>query len=263
MSDDRNPDEIYTEEIEAALLADERRLGEVFRAKKADDTKSAQSIADDLGIGTVGYIYNTLNSIETLILCRVVARSPTYAAQKAGMLRSFGRKHAKALSETTSQKLLALAAEHDNVVKDEEAIVQENEEIKRELESGVQKDVPGIYVYTYPHYMKHPVLEAEDDDTKTRTYLKIGMSETGMLGRIKQQNTTSMPEPPLVLRLYTVPEGDITEIEAKIHRHLSAAEHGRVLMIGAGKEWFLTHLEFIDSTADLLGLQLHHAREAY
>ena len=160
MSDDRNPDEIYTEEIETALLADERRLGEVFRAKKADDTKSAQSIADDLGIGTVGYIYNTLNSIETLILCRRLAGGPTYAAQKAGMLRSFERKHAKAISETTSQKLLDLAAEHDNVVKDVEAIVQENEEIKRELESDVQKDVPGIYVYTYPHYMKHPVLKA-------------------------------------------------------------------------------------------------------
>ena len=101
MSDDRNPDEIYSEEIEAALLVDERRLGEVFRARKADDTKSAQSIADDLGIGTVGYIYNTLNSIETLILCRRLAGAPTYAAQKAGMLRSFERKHAKAISETT------------------------------------------------------------------------------------------------------------------------------------------------------------------
>ena len=263
MSDDRNPDEIYTEEIEAALLTDERRLGEVFRARKTDDTKSAQSIADDLSIGTVGSIYNTLNSIETLILCRRLVGGPTYAARKASMLRGFENTHAKALSETTRQKLLDLAVEHDNIAKDVEAIVQENEEIKRELESDVQKDVPGIYVYTYPHYMKHPVLKAEDDDTKTRTYLKIGKSETGMLGRIKQQNTTSMPEPPLVLRLYTVPEGDITEIEAKIHSHLSAAEHGRVLMIGAGKEWFLTHLEFIDSTANLLGLQLHHAREAY
>ena len=262
MSYDRNPDEIYTEEIEAALLTDERRLGEVFRAKKADDTKSAQSIADDLGIRTVGSIYNTLNSIETLIQCRRLVRRPTYAAQKAGMLRSFARKHTETLSQTTSQKLLDLATEHDNVVKDEEAIVQENEDIKRELESDVQKDVSGIYVYTYPHYMTHPVLKAEDDDTKTRTYLKIGKSELACYVELSNR-TLHLCRTALVLRLYTVPEGDLTEIESKIHRHLSAAEHGRVLMTGAGKEWFLTHLEFIDSTADLLGLQLHHARQDY
>ena len=64
-------------------------LAEVFRARKTDDTKSAQSIADDLSIGTVGSIYNTLNSIETLILCRRLVGGPTYAAQKASMLRGF------------------------------------------------------------------------------------------------------------------------------------------------------------------------------
>ncbi len=32
-----------------------------------------------------------------------------------------------------------------------------------------------------------------------------------------------------------------------------------IVVCGAGTEWFLTHLKFLDSTAELLGLKTHFA----
>ena len=44
---------------------------------------------------------------------------------------------------------------------------------------------------------------------------------------------------------------------------LAAADHFRNSKrgSGAGTEWFLTHLKFLDSTAELLGLKIHRLRD--
>ena len=254
--------ESYRREIEDALETDEQRIGDVYRARLEDENREAQNIADELGL-TVGPIHASLGSIRTLIEGRRYIEGPTYAAQKASMLRSFSRRHSNRLSDATIQKLLDLAVEHDKAARDGAAIARENEEIERKTESESSSAVPGIYVYTYPHYMRFPVLETQDEDTNPRTFLKIGRSETDMTRRIKEQNTTSMPEPPLVLRMYTASEGDFRALEEKIHQHLNAADHNQNRKSGAGREWFLTHLQFIDSTAALLGLEIHFAHEAY
>ena len=47
-----------------------------------------------------------------------------------------------------------------------------------------------------------------------------------------------------------------------MHVHLNAADHNQNRKRGAGKEWFLTHLKFIDSTAELLGLVVDYEYEA-
>ena len=106
--------------------------------------------------------------------------------------------------------------------------------------------------------MKHPVLDVDDDDeSNPRTYLKVGMSRVDAEGRIKQQATTALPDPILVLKRYVFPDSetaDYRKVEHRMHRHLNAADHSQNRRRGAGKEWFLTHLAFVDSTADLLGL---------
>ncbi len=48
-----------------------------------------------------------------------------------------------------------------------------------------------------------------------------------------------------------------------MHTHLNAADHNQNRSRGAGKEWFLTHLTFIDSTADLLAMEIKYEDEAY
>lgn len=254
----------YSEEIAAALRSDDLRLGEVFRAREEDGNKSAADMAKDFGLGTEGVIYTNLRAIDTLEEGRVRPNiKSTSAAQMASMIRGFCKRHATELSEATVERLTDLAVEHERIAGDEEAITQENEEIEREVESDLAKGVPGIYVYTYAHYMRYPILERAGAEPSGRTYLKIGMSDTDMNDRIQGQNRTNVPEPPLVLRMYTVPEGNIKEVESKLHDHIKSAGHGRMPTKGTGKEWFLTQLQFIDSTSELLGLELYRAHESY
>ena len=180
------------------------------------------------------------------------------------MLRSFVKRHANNLSLDTRQRLDDLATEHDQIAVDGEAIVRENEGLEQRSGAEVPSGLAGIYVYTFPHYLRYPVVPSDEDDTNSRTYLKIGSSTTDMAARVKGQNTTALPERPIILRMYTCPDGEkIETVERRIHNHLSAADHNPNRSPGAGKEWFLTHLRFVDSTADLLGLKLKYSDPDY
>lgn len=76
----------------------------------------------------------------------------------------------------------------------------------------------------------------------------------------RDRETEEGPEPPLVLRRYVLREAnvDYAKVEARMHGHLNDADHNQNRRSGAGKEWFLTHLTFIDSTAQLLGLAIDY-----
>ena len=110
--------------------------------------------------------------------------------------------------------------------------------------------------------LSFPILDADAAETDPRTFLKVGRSEN-MLGRIEGQTRTYMPEPPLILRMYAVPKDELREAEGRLHNHLRAAGHGRLHKKGAGKEWFLTQLAFLDSTSDLMGLTPYWMHEDY
>ena len=260
------PEQEYRKEIVEALENDVSRVGDVFRCKGDDESKSARSIADELGMNTVGQVYSHLSSVRTLIEGRRLAGGPTYASQKASMLREFSKRHRESLSDSTLQRLLELSVEHDNLAKNKEAIVRENEEIERALESDDRLNVPGIYVYTYPHYNNKPVQPSQEDYTDDRTFLKIGVTESavGVSKRIQQQIgqvRTALPEPPIILRIYSSDSVDLKEAEKQIQRHLDAADHNQINRergSGVGTEWFLTHLKFLDSIADLLRLEVRY-----
>ena len=113
-----------------------------------------------------------------------------------------------------------LEEEHNRISNNEQDIAREDEQLSRKTEDTEAKGMPGIYVYSYPHYIRYPVNPSDEDDTLSRTYLKIGMSETDPKKRAKgQQNLTAVPEPIILLRMYTHSDGDLKEIERKIHRH--------------------------------------------
>ena len=263
MSNGESPQDSYRHEIENALTDDSQRLGDVFRARDTDGNYDVSRIADDLGLGTVSPVYSYMGSIQTLLECRRLTDGPIGARQRASMLRSFSRRHADTLSPSTRQRLDDLATEHDRIAVDEDAIVRENEDLEQRSGSEVPSSLAGVYVFTYPHYLRYPVVPTEEDDTNPRTYLKIGSSGTDMAARVKHQNTTAVPEPPIILRMFTCPDGDTEGVERKIHNHLSAADHNPNRSTGAGKEWFLTHLRFVDSTANLLGLKLAFSHPDY
>ena len=260
MTEGDRQDERFRLEIQGALKNDDRRLGDVYRILEGNmDEPDFKGIASELGLTTTGTVYAAVGSIKTLLECRRLTDGPTLAGQRASMLSNFVKRHFDQFSEESCDRLLALAEEHRRVATDEEAIARENQEIEKNTESELEGRVPGIYVYTFPHYMKYPVVPTEDDDTNPRTYLKIGHSGKDMMERVRQQaaqNKTVIPEPVVILRMYKCSGEESGEIEKKIHRHLSAADHNPNRNKDAGTEWFLTHLQLVDSTADLLGLEL-------
>ena len=66
-----------------------------------------------------------------------------------------------------------------------------------------------------------------------------------------------MPERPKFLQIWVADnDGDLREIEKKIHDHLRAISYGRPTR----KEWFLTNEQSIASTANLLGLTCYFNR---
>ena len=248
----------YREEIEGALQRDTQNIGAVWR-EMAKHGRDAEAIKDALGLATPSSVYYGLGAIDTLLECKRSTKAPTLALQRAKMLRSFAKRHDQ-LSHGTKDRLEDLASEHQRVAEDEKALADEAEQIETKVARDSGK--PGIYVYTLPHYMKYPVKGVEDidSDSNPRTYLKIGMSNVDANLRIQQQVSTALPEPPLVLRRYVLREAnaEYAKVEARMHEHLNAADHNQNRRSGAGKEWFLTHLTFIDSTAQLLGLAIDY-----
>lgn len=110
---------------------------------------------------------------------------------------------------------------------------------------------PGVYVYSLPIYLAHPV----EADTK-RTLLKVGHSAVDVFCRVATQSrTTALPEDPILLRVY--PCEASARVEAQFHDSLARVGHLRPGITSyAGKEWFLTTVDFLDELATDIGLQI-------
>jgi hypothetical protein len=108
----------------------------------------------------------------------------------------------------------------------------------------------GVYVYTFPHYFKHPWREGSD-----HILLKVGATTKNAWQRVREQvRQTAAPEEPLLLRVYltNTPIDD----ERKFHELLDGADHERSGIKVGGVEWFSTTLEFLDVIASVLSLQV-------
>ena len=191
----------YEQEIEAILDIDQRRIGQVWREIQQHG-RVAEKIRDALKLATVGTVTSCLGSIDTLRKCEQLTSAPTLASQRASMLRGFLKRHDANLTQATKDRLEDLVRKHDHASTDETEIAKESQELE-EKDQGLREGTPGIYVYTLPHYMKHPVLPNDDADSDHRTYLKVGKSDRDAAKRMAQQSTTALPEPIMVLRRYT------------------------------------------------------------
>ena len=244
--------EQYLNEVREALDKDTSRLGEVWRLN--NEGMSPTEIAEELNVSTPGFVYTQRRHIQAIMEGNL-PDTPTTASQCGRALRGFLRhKDAFSFSEETIQTLEERAKECDRRATDPQALEEENDEIEKETVQTLESGIVGIYVYSYPHYLRHPVKPDKDDRTNDRTYLKIGMTEDDILKRVGQQKT-GMPEPPDILQIWLVEnESEIKEVEEKIHKHLRTIGHG-----GQNKrrEWFLTNEQSVEATANLLGLTLY------
>lgn len=259
---DGNESPANIREVEMALEGDPTRLGQVWRRRE----KTPHEIADELEVATPGFVYSYRRTAAAL-LNGEVPPAPTSAKQVASALRGFVKRHEGKLSDETAEHIQGLAGRCDRVAEDPLAIQREDDLDQEETRKEEAKDTPGIYVYTYPHYRRHPVLpgleyKGTGSERRPRTYFKVGMSGRDVKERIaNQMRGTAVPERRSLLRIYTTPtRSDLKKKEKRLHQHLKAADHGRDRTKDYGTEWFLTHLEFLDDTADLLGLSTAYAR---
>ena len=166
----------------------------------------------------------------------------------AGRIRKWLK--TKPLSEHLRRALEEQEQLLNAVVNDSQAAEAESEEAVEKSKAAEAENIPGIYVYTLPHYVRHPY------DPKTgRTLLKVGHSSVDALYRATSQaRVTPLPEDPWLLRIYPVEAS--SHAETQFHGFLRDADHDGVRGTRTGAEWFLTSLKFLDRIARTLGLEV-------
>lgn len=233
-------------EVEALLEVDDTRVGETFRWAREGLTIQQQS--ERAGVSGK---YNYATIIKSLT-DGFVPEGPTLALASARKLRAWLKD--KDLS-TDLRRDLELT-ESQLMLKAESIDAQGAEEKRASdiTKKVVAKQVPGIYVYTLPHYWRYKV-----DPERDMTYLKVGRSEADVFLRVGHQTTTAVPEDPWLLRVY--PTTDSAEMERKFHTMLAAADHSRSASKRGGREWFLTSLRILDWYAADQGLDIQRPTE--
>ena len=243
--------DVVAKEVRDALQIDETRMGDVYRALALG--KSSTEIAAEVGTQTPNFV-NKYKRFARAIETGDLPSAPTMIRECGIAMRGFLNRHYARLSPGTIKVLESRIVTLSTVRID--PIAEENEDlrIQQRTQSAERQAVTGIYVYTLPHYRKHPVEPALDESLAHRTLMKVGMSDSDVIRRFRhQERNTSLPEDPELLRIYTGTT-DMLPLEQRMHRLLRAADHRQNTGRASGTEWFLTSLKFLDAIAADMGL---------
>ena len=239
------------QEVRDALQSDETRMGDVYRALALGKTPA--EIAANLGTQTSNFV-NKYQRFARAIETGDLPSAPTMIRECATAMRGFLNRHYAQLSPGTIKVLESRIVALDNIRIDPVAEEHEDLRIRQRTQSAERLAVSGIYVYTLPHYRKHPVEPAMDESLAHRTLMKVGMSDSDVIRRFRhQERNTSLPEDPELLRIYTGTT-EMLPVEQRMHRLLRAADHRQNSGRASGTEWFLTSLKFLDAIATDMGL---------
>jgi hypothetical protein len=245
-------------EAAEALKVDDTRLGEVWRYLQ--EGKSDHEIAAVYNTKFPNWVWSIRRYLK-VIEGGPLPSAPTVARSSSLYLSGFLKRHSTRLSPEVLAELESRLGQLKRLQVTTEGDGHEPvTEIVREREEEIlKKKVVGVYVYTLPHYLAHPVSPADEDTLSDRTLFKVGKSDNDVIRRFnEQQRITALPEKPLLVRIYTGIE-DKGNVESRFHALLSAADHRRNQGRAAGTEWFLTSLRFLDAIAEDMGLTLFMA----
>ncbi|HWN08226.1 MAG TPA: GIY-YIG nuclease family protein [Pyrinomonadaceae bacterium] len=241
------PNEAIQAELSSYLTGDDSRLGQVYRGLQQGWT--AAQIAADLQVSTAGFVYNQKATIATLLEGQL-PNSANMALQTIGRVRSIMR--SSGLSAITRQYLEAKIEELELLADDPQARAKEAQHAKDKTKQAEATNEVGIYVYALPHYLRYRF-----DPKSRRTLMKVGRSDSDVITRFRNQTrTTALPEEPILLRIYPT-ETPSPAVEKTFHGLLKTADMSPNLTRVAGKEWFITKLEFLDEIARALDLEVH------
>jgi hypothetical protein len=246
-SSDPTPAASYDREaaVRAILDADDSLMGRVYRFER--DGKTPQEIADAEGNQGPAFVYNYRLQINSIISGDVpesawAARS--VAAKLRRWLKTLDLSPQLRVDLQKFEAMVRLRAE------DPEAEAEEVTKAVENTEKAERVGQPGIYVYTLPHYLKHPV-----DEETGRTLLKVGHSAKDAHYRAESaKRLTALPEDPILLRIYPAQESAAREKE--FHAWLRDADHAAGRTRRGGSEWFVTSTKFLDRVAKSMDLSI-------
>lgn len=228
------------------------QLRSAYAARVAHPTATPTQLLPYTDAANVGALSNRL-AVVNAVFKKQMPGGPSTAALVAGGIR-------RLLHGTTSDSvrthLTEILTSLEEVGADPNAAEAEAKHLEAEstaLEKTAEATLhaaSGVYVYTYPHYWRHPYIPG----TQFRL-LKVGQTNNGAWQRIRSQaRTTGTPENPLLLRVYV--SNNAAATERIFHRLMDAAEHQRSEGYAVGREWFATTLNFCDEIARTLGLEI-------
>jgi hypothetical protein len=241
-----------TPEVRAEILShieqrDSTRLWPVYEGTQRG--LSAEEIAAELEVSTSTFVWNYSQTLNALLVGKLPS-SPSMALASARTFRRLLREGN--WSDQTRNYLQHNLNELQSIADNEAARQVEDEQAQIKTELAESKNVSGIYVYALPHYLRYRF------DSSGRTLMKVGHSESDPIKRFRNQvRTTALPEEPILLRIYRIPEGrSSADIERQFHRLLESADHYRSVTRTAGREWFVTSTRFLDEVAKMLSLEI-------
>ena len=250
--EESTPHDSVRAEVEAVLLAEEGGLGDVWRRTQAGETPDEIRIAR--GAERPNFVWS-YNRTAKALLDGDLPTAPTVAVQTARTFRRILKENQ--FSPTTRAVLEERLGTLELRAADPEAKAVEDKLAIEATVTAEEHGVPGVYVYSLPHYIRHPY-----DDESGRTLMKVGRADRSVIRRFREQTrTTALPEDPVLLRIYPCDADSSTEFERTFHRLLEAADHDRSKARTGGTEWFLTSLRFLDEIALVLHLEVQEVSD--
>jgi len=243
------------DEIRNLFYQDETQVGITYRLMEEGFTKPSELVSKGAAANT-GVISHH-KAIIKAILEGVYPRNSSNVANYARRAIDRFLENSPELSQEAKDVLQERRRRLIEIVSDKTAIQNDTRELISEsakLEETLSSIKNAIYVYTFPTYYRAGV----DGDFDIR-WMKIGLTTNNVWQRILDQNRqTSMPEDPIVIRVYHKEGIDLQETERKIQETLRRVKHEQssAKNTKAGKEWFATTEDSIDAIAELLGLNI-------
>jgi len=248
------PGEAVIAEIEELIRRDDSLLGGIFNAQEQGITDAKELVSEGFGANT-GVVSN-YRTVITLITSGSLPSSIELAKRGYRAIDRL-RKNATEITPETSAYLDNLFRELNEFSRDEKVAAEETGKLIESSDSLAKKASEiknAIYVYSFPTYLHFGVIGNEE-----LKWFKVGSTQGSVWKRIVEQSRqTSMPEDPVLLRVYFNESLDMLSLEKRLHRSLEIQRHERstATQTKAGKEWFATTLDSIDDLADLLQLTI-------
>ena len=243
------------DEIRNLFYQDETQVGITYRLMEEGFTKPSELVSKGAAANT-GVISHHKAIIKAILEGVYPSNSSNVANYARRAIDRFLEnspelsQEAKDVLQERRRRLIEIVSDKTAIQNDTRELISESAKLEETL-SGIKN---AIYVYTFPTYYRAGV----DGDFDIR-WMKIGLTTNNVWQRILDQNRqTSMPEDPIVIRVYHKEGIDLQETERKIQETLRRVKHEQssAKNTKAGKEWFATTEDSIDAIAELLGLNI-------